>query len=97
MTIAEVAEYFRHEAPETRAAADFVRRLVAQGLPCIRGIRPMRFMRSHVETFASELAERSADPAPSPKDKAKPRRKSAGAHAPSAPIADRLAKMRSGR
>ena len=94
MTMAEVAEYFRHDEPGSRSACDFVRRLVAQGLPCIRGMRPMRFLRRQVEAFAAELAERSAAPEPAPRVKA--RRKPSSTHSPAAPIADRLAKMRRG-
>ena len=94
MTMAEVAEYFRHDEPGSAAGAAFVRRLMRRGLPAMRGMRPIKFLRRQVEAFAAELAERSAAPEPAPR--AKVRRKPTGAHTPTAPIADRLARMRRG-
>lgn len=96
MTAAEVAEYFRHPEPHSRAGAEFVRRLVAQGLPTMANMRPMRFVRAQVEAFAAELATRST-PATTPPQKRRPG-KSTRARPTDAQssIAARLDRMRRG-
>lgn len=96
MTMAEVAAYFRHDAPESEAGAAFVRRLMRRGLPAMRGMRPIKFLRRQVEAFAAELATGlELEP---PRDR-KPRRaaSSRGKGCGASPIQERLDKMRSGR
>lgn len=91
MTVAEVAEYFRHEAPESRAGAEFVRRLMAQGLPVLGGMRPARFLRHQVEAWAAERAAGVLQPDPPAAPK---RRRASGAAAGQATIQERVRRMR---
>ena len=95
MTMAEVAEYFRHDEPGSAAGAAFVRRLMRRGLPAMRGMRPIKFLRRQVEAFAAELAT-GLEPDP-PRSK-KPRRSaSKGQGGGGSPIQERLNRMRSGK
>lgn len=91
MTVAEVAAYFRHESPETRAGAEFVRRLMAQGLPALGGMRPARFLRHQVEAWAAERAAGVLQPEPPATAKKK---RAASAQPGTSTIQDRVRRMR---
>jgi hypothetical protein len=91
MTVDEVAAYFRHPNPASTAASLFVSRLVSQGLPCIAGMRPRRFLRVHVEAFARGLAEAPTLARPAP---AGGRRRSTCAPKGAAPIAALLERLK---
>ena len=80
LSIQEVAELLGLPDPEGPKAARTVRRMVRQGMPVVRGLAPLRFLRVHVEAWIVSQSKLSPDYHPSsPKVRSSRKVRSSGA------------------
>ena len=96
LTVADVARLLRHDAPESPAAAELVRRLVRQGMPAFSTVRPMLFFADQVIEWLRQRAA-PAQVAGTVARRRSARRSATTPATPAAPIAQRVAELRKGR